>query len=145
MLFAKEVKEMYLENIARILLPHNMCGTTFFIHFPHYFNAYFMRKQHKPFYQCNCVKNHKPFYPTKFEMKAGSKPARSKWQIRHWNQGSDGKVAIVEREGYQYHQHWRVDIAIECSFWALPAITTVKFYAHAGALARASLTRPILP
>lgn len=83
MLFAKEAKEMYLENIAWILLPRNMCGATFFTHFPHYFNAFFMQKQHKPFYQRNCVKNQTFFYPTKFKMKAGRKPARSKWQVRH--------------------------------------------------------------
>jgi hypothetical protein len=49
-------QETYLEETAWILLTYNTCGAMLSTSFPHYFNVFFMWKQHNPFYEGNLCK-----------------------------------------------------------------------------------------
>ena len=56
--YAKDVQEMYLENVAQILFPRSTCGVTFYARFPQCFNALFKWKQRESLSQRNlCKKN----------------------------------------------------------------------------------------
>jgi hypothetical protein len=54
--YAKNIQDTDLEKTVQILLPRNAYGTTFSARFPYCFNAFFVWKQHEPFYQHNLCK-----------------------------------------------------------------------------------------